>query len=85
MSSSSSLTMSSSSTRLPPLIVPQVGYRSLIGHAVAAIVVNVDDASNPSQDSNGITVIVANAVHKKTTVNFHCLANMEDVSCGSRT
>ena len=67
------------------MIVPQVGYRSLIGHAVAAIVVNVDGASNPSQDSNGLTVIMANAVQKKTAVNFPCLAHVEDVCGGSRT
>ena len=92
VSSSSSLTMSSLSTlssfghyHLPPLIVPRVGYRSLIGHAVAAIVVNVDVVSNPSQDFNGITVIVANAVQKKTAVNFLCLAHVDDVSRGSRT
>ena len=68
-----------------PLIVPQVRYRSLIGHAVAANPVNVDSASNPSQDSNCITVAVANGVQKKTAVNFPCLAHVEDISGGSRT
>ena len=56
-----------------------------VGHAVAAIVATVNGASNPSQDSNNITVIMANAVQKKTTVNFPCLAHVEDVSGGSRT